>query len=993
MPNQVIDYNQAYYQKRDETTEKFLQKQFAFTGEWQPNVDPLKLALENYSEIENFRYIDKDLESVDGYEKVTSSAITTYIKGRTGLQIRTPYTIKSLIFAQCFNTDLTASKVFLNIVEPPGSGTFEATEVFTDAAGAGIANINQLPLNNMLYCNGVETKIYAGAEQAIGAAFLADSISALTLTGGKDITDRVRNVLQDSLNIFTFATGKVFLFGTTRPIKAWKAYIKTLNASASSMSGYVWNGTSWGALTLTDGTSSGGKTLAIPSGQGSVSFTSTVGTVKPALIEGMSLYWYYFTISAGTADLYHVTVDCPIQNLCNLWDGQYRYCIQAQDKRGANWENYTAELAEISNSTYPIAAKWGGLTSSDQIILMFSRRTSAVKVIMIAGKVNAVAASFTVYYWNGSAFVTTGTVYDGTMVSSATLGQSGHISWDSPADGLEFPVTMFDTTGYAYKLVPNATLTPGTSNDGTSVDALFGVTATDPLPIYDFGFSFKNRVFLANYKLGKEANRLDYGPIDTIDCYNGDESSDGEKQLYIGDSDDLMTAVNIFNRFGSNLYNSELLLKKGSTFLLDGDGPSTFKLFTVSTHIGCPAPRTMVTAEIAYEISAGNIRNIALWLSARGPMLFDAAVLVPLRGIDNFFDATKTECINSAYIHRAHAWFDPNYNEYNLCFPSGTGQTECNVWVMYNLNSKRWSQKKPGTQPVPQATFQVNDTQGNIFIYALFNNGHMALLESGLLWNDTEDIQASITMGEHLPSGDIFDTTLMRRIKLLTKTTPLDALKYTRNDFIFTGSGYLDGNCRVYNEVIEDPLVTEVHFSGDDLHCKSIEEGATFVPNPPHYKETAGALQIDGEIFEGIQTTISTAAGDFVVAGFQPGYVILTDEPLWNSKYILQSVTADLLTFLPATRAAYVNPGVNRTLTAIPVLVEYAANGDSSYTLLTTVALAEGVQRVQRFVSLCNSTAFLHKVRFTFVPKDATTKIRPLAWGYQYLIERDDIEV
>jgi hypothetical protein len=974
-------------QQENTNFETFLRKQFTFNGEWLPAVDPMRIGDNNFSDIQNFRYSGTDLEGISGYERITVNPVATYIKGRSGVQIRTPFTISSIVLAQLFNAAENASKVFAHLAVPPATGDFEATELHTDAAGAGIANFAELPLNNALYCNGVESKIYAGAEQPVGAFIRCTAITNLTVTAAQDVTDRVRNTLQDTLNsvLIDSAAAGTFIVFSTRPIQGIKLYIKTPNGSASSLSGKEWDGTTWDALTLTDNTASGGKSMYQT---GTVTFASTVSTSKPCFIEGMLLYAYQFTLSAGSATLYHCTVDTPFQNLVNLWDGAFRYCIQCQDKRAGAWEDYTPEVAEVSSSAYPIVAKWGGLTSSDEIILMFSRRTCGIKLTLLGAKVNANTASLTIYYWDGSTWVTVGTVYDGTSVSGKTLAQTNYIYWNSPDEASEFRTTLFNTTGYAYKVVTSATLTAGTGGDGVSVDTLYGFTSPNTMKTYDFGFTFKNRVFLAGYSVGMEPNRLDYGVPDTVDCYCGDESSDGEKQIYVGSIDALVGAVNIFNRFGANLYNSQLLLKQAETYLLDGDGPETFRLFTVSKHTGCPAPRTIVTAEIAYEISKDAVRNIAMWLSARGPVLFDAAILVPLRGVDNYFNPLKDECINFSQIERAHAWFDPNYNEYNLCIPSGTGQVDCNIWLFYNLVVKRWSRKETGAKEIPQATFQVNDQYGNLHTYGLLSDGHMIILETGSFWDDAI-IECALTSGEHLPTNDIFDTSFVRRYKLIRETPSAYDISYKRSDFSFIGNGYESGEVDVYGELIEDVAETSVHWDGDNLHCfELIENDGTIAP--AHYKVTGGQLRVDGDLHEGWQLELTTVAGNFVAAGFIPGLQVFSDDPGFPGPMQVETVTANKLTMVPSVRGVYTVPGVDRTLTAYFISMEHFIDGETVAVRLVPEVISTG-DRYQRIIANCNRVGFTHKVRFVFNSTNNEMKVKPLAWGYQYMVEREDI--
>ena len=74
---------------------------------------------------------------------------------------------------------------------------------------------------------------------------------------------------------------------------------------------------------------------------------------------------------------------------------------------------------------------------------------------------------------------------------------------------------------------------------------------------------------------------------------------------------------------------------------------------------------------MGYELAEGVFRNVAIWLSASGPMIFDGGVLSPIKGIDKYFDNTESVAINFDAIGSASGWYDPVNREYNLLLPSG----------------------------------------------------------------------------------------------------------------------------------------------------------------------------------------------------------------------------------------------------------------------------------------------------------------------------------
>ena len=246
---------------------------------------------------------------------------------------------------------------------------------------------------------------------------------------------------------------------------------------------------------------------------------------------------------------------------------------------------------------------------------------------------------------------------------------------------------------------------------------------------------------------------------------------DGIQSLYFGNEEDLTAGTQLYNRFGSNIFATWIAFKKGETYLLIGDGPESYRIFPISYNIGCPAPLTLATAEMGYKLSEDIIRNIAIWLSYSGPMLFDGAVMVPLRGIDKYFDPTDSDYINRSSVERARGWFDTTYDEYNLVIPTGSS-TDNDKWFVYDLKRLRWYEKVPATYP--QAAWQVMDTDGFRYIYAGLDNGFVVRLEESTAWNGTA-IDYVWETGDFFPTGSMWDLTTMRYLKLLTEVIAEDA--------------------------------------------------------------------------------------------------------------------------------------------------------------------------------------------------------------------------
>jgi len=545
---------------------------------------------------------------------------------------------------------------------------------------------------------------------------------------------------------------RYFLVGSPRPLQGVKFYIEDANSQGSTLTGSCWNGSSYASMTITDNTDTGASLAQT----GTVTWSSTVGTAKPKYTDGRYLYWYQFALSAGDATIYQVTLDAPWQDIVDIWDGVYRQPIQLQVYDNSVYEDYTLEVND-DDPTY--FGDLGGLLNTEHLVVMFEERMAAIKWLMVAGENNTAAATVTIYYWNGTDWASVGSVSDLTLDSGSTksLNQSGVMSWNPPTEGQEVEQTLFGTTGYAYKLVWSATLTDGGGD--CDVNLVTGIPAQLDIKPFKFPAIYKDRLFLCGFTEGGEGNRCDYSMTHAPQVFNGEETSMGGPQaLYFGGAEDLTCGVQLYNRLGSNIFIFYLALKDHETYVLTGDSPEDFAIFPVSLNVGCPAPRTLVTAEMGFEIASDVQRHVAMWLSHTGPVIFDGAVINPIPGIKSYFDPANDSYVGAANIENAFAWFDQTYKEYNLRVGD--------YWFVYDLARKRWYEKDTGAAELPTCAFPVNATNGVQYVYAGDDSGQMYRLEDGYSWNTT-DIDHVIETGDFWPTKSLWDRTVISKFKYI----------------------------------------------------------------------------------------------------------------------------------------------------------------------------------------------------------------------------------
>jgi hypothetical protein len=596
-----------------------------------------------------------------------------------------------------------------------------------------------------------------------------------------DVTDKLTNARTASTQTVTLTNGArdILTILTTRPAQSFKFYVSSANAAAATFTMVAWGGSSFSVTpgNQSDGTAAGGAALA-QTGEYTFDFSDR-DTVALRHTEERYLYAYQFELdgAGAAATISEITANYPMQAPTNVWDGLYRIPIQCQffDVTDNTYEDFTLHVNESSTVNTPVGAIMSGMLATDKLIVMFEEQLSAMKLSMVGNLVNQTGTGRTlaVKYWDGDAFGTVGaSLMDGTAVTAGqTLSQSGLVNWDPPSD--EEKTTLFGTIGYAYEISVGDVLSGtkrSTDGDGDIViDLIDGIPARKEIEVYKFPANFKNKTFMCGYTKGNEGNRVDYCADNAPDVWNGEDTSMGGFQsIYVGDIEELTGATQLYNRFGSNIFSFLVLFKNSQMYMLLGDGPLDYKLYPVSFTIGCPAPETISTAEIGLEVGENVARNVTMWISHSGPMMFDGATLQRIEGLEPYFDPNDSRSINYDQMENFKGWFDSTYREWNILLATGTGQVSLNSWFCYDIIRKKWFEKSVGTADAISCGFNTIATNGDQHVYAGSTVGTMFELETGNTWNGTP-MTNTVQTGDFFPTGNQWDITNLRRIKLAAK--------------------------------------------------------------------------------------------------------------------------------------------------------------------------------------------------------------------------------
>jgi hypothetical protein len=153
-------------------------------------------------------------------------------------------------------------------------------------------------------------------------------------------------------------------------------------------------------------------------------------------------------------------------------------------------------------------------------------------------------------------------------------------------------------------------------------------------------------------------------------------------------------------------------------------------------------------------------------------MVFDGATMIPLPGVDLYFDPRKTSTyINMNYIHLARGWFDPFWKEYHLQFTVGSTATKNNTHIVYSLQFKRWFEIYMDAGSTSTGTgwgqCQVNTrtSNGQIIPMILMDDGHLYRFGYGSDWHGN-NLTHKVRTGDFFVGESIWIESRMQALRL-----------------------------------------------------------------------------------------------------------------------------------------------------------------------------------------------------------------------------------
>ena len=575
---------------------------------------------------------------------------------------------------------------------PPGTttGAF-GSEVFGGTATpdpASWANVSDI----MLFSNGVDQHQIYGGESSYVSKFIvfkgaADPYDVPEL--GLDYTDEVTDgqtttvAVLDSLS--TWANWDCLYVCTPVPADALGITIQTGkgNDTESVLTlNYRKSDNTWYTTGATDGTRDAATLTKCLAKSGNITWTQPDYEI-PCMMFGVTGYWYQIIVSVALdaeVEISSCTFQSPWTSLVNIWNGVPIDAVEAMVETASGsdkYENYGSTAIDLDE--FPSGAK---------LNLAFSDPIEGLYVDVGAIPHTGTAPTFTINYFNGSAFTTVGTVHD----STSGLTHSGWVRFprQSAVQPLMFEGTKYHA--YWYQITFNQNLT---------ADMNVGVQGMPYFDVGDFGAvgqcnacwrehacytftAYPEYVYLAPPNQPLFLNGSEYGIL---------EAGDGR-------SNRVLSMKPFFNN--AIVWQEEKGIEGGCTTIFQGYDPTTYGKLILSTRVGIVNAKASVVVEGVQTSAQSEERfssaedaakgTFAFWISRYGVCCTDGRTIwIISDDIQNYFDPTETTtCLRRGYEKEHWIEFDSTFNVLRLGLVCGSTATKPNIFPVFDLTDKVW---------------------------------------------------------------------------------------------------------------------------------------------------------------------------------------------------------------------------------------------------------------------------------------------------------------
>ncbi len=570
------------------------------------------------------------------------------------------------------------------------------------------------------YADGTSRPIFYNGTQARVRGFFSYDISNTAyvdytrlVTDGRTDTEAICvGAATDEIIILTEqqADGFVFNLGGT------------VNSNSVTMVIKAWRSGTWTTVSsLSDGTASGGATLAV---DGTV--TWTVSALDELRVFGNIMgYAYQITWSGALSNSVDV-ISCDATQdpgtITNKWNGQVNWvtgCFFFDVSIGSG--EYQEGVGKVTNESVSSYVDISSAATGDFLYFKTSEKATLFGFGIAIGFGNSANAEIDqMEYWDGDSWaVVTTNLIDGTLdeTGDSSYSQTGTFSFDGSALSPQKRTFQGDEiAGYWYRFSWDAAL----STDVRLYTAVYG-TYPEVMPSYDGCVEFKGRLML--WGDPEFPNRLRFSAFQEPFGFCGSDSGYTEA---FGDSDPILSV--------EQFYNELIVIKERGVWLLEGDNPTNFGVLKVATGVGIASPKSLAISEVGFPSAhKDEVLKIALWQDIDGVYTFDGRKTIKVSApVDHYFNPEFAAAIATGSLRDRQAAVDPINNEYHLFLPS--------VELVYNYRTDEWY--PPWTRAIVVDTalsFRATaNSENRYFFYGASASGFVMKLES-----DTTDKNSS----------------------------------------------------------------------------------------------------------------------------------------------------------------------------------------------------------------------------------------------------------
>jgi hypothetical protein len=415
----------------------------------------------------------------------------------------------------------------------------------------------------------------------------------------------------------------------------------------------------------------------------------------------------------------------------NLWDGfDWMYAQDAIFQISGTTDEYRDYSYWVRNSSTETYMDISEMESGGTIYLSFPYPPWAVKIWLPELNKNTAAATLTAKYWDGDSWESL-SITDGTSDGSATMAQTGLITYTMPTNWEARTYGQSTFSGYPVILKTSATL--------DNYVRIFKVTAIpypESINTEDWKMvgAYRNRLVLAN---GYDLSILRVSEENQPDTFVGPDScyiQVGKKEKFTGLAD---------------LREGLLVMKKTDNFFITGVNPATFHVEPFKGTAPNVAPYSLVTIDRdagVFAIYQGPDGIYAIFPDGKNPKLSE--------DIKAYWETGNALAIPAAWLDNTQGWYDKLNQEYHALIGSGSGVTQYNVELVYSLPMSKWTTFTRNNAIELSTAVAYTDSDNDFVMLGASYNGVIYTLENGTT-DDSYSIAGKVKRKPVVLSGGI----------------------------------------------------------------------------------------------------------------------------------------------------------------------------------------------------------------------------------------------